>query len=78
MYEIKCGILLYLVLGDNIELKQPKKSRASFSELLEVLKERNTKESELKTEQLRLEREKFKLDKRGIGQEWNMRLPRWS
>ncbi|XP_071785675.1 uncharacterized protein [Asterias amurensis] len=51
--------------GDNIELKQPKKSRASFSELLEVLKERNTKESELKTEQLRLERENFKLDKRG-------------
>ena len=44
--------------GDNIEVKRPKKSHPRFAEYLEVIIERNTRESKLKKEQLTLEREK--------------------
>ena len=54
--------------GENTDggaLKRSKKSgaRASLSEYLEVLREKNAKEADLKLEQLRFDRDRFNLER---------------
>ena len=61
-------VCVFFPPGDNSDdgsFKRSKKSgaRASVTEYLEVLREKNAKEAELKFEQLRLDRERFNLEK---------------